>query len=157
MTNEEYVQRYVQFLGKVTNHLFSDVKSTSTYLLVRMYIETDAKKIGLAQNFAINKKSTFSCQSLWNLVKMTSSWVGEVAGISAWLDKNCGFFTNSQILCQSNFFLHQSLEWKSTIAITSFQPDSLGLLQIRKTDYIWWCDCQLKCKRIFKSHRSKMN
>ena len=30
LTCEEYVQRYVQFLGKATNHLFSDAKSTST-------------------------------------------------------------------------------------------------------------------------------
>ena len=52
------------------------------------------------------------CQFLWNLVKMTSSWEGEVAGISAWLDKNCGFFINNQLFLPASNFLHHPL-WLS--------------------------------------------
>ena len=69
-------------------------------------LETDAKKIWLAQNFAITKKSTIFGQSLWNLVKMTSSWVDKIAEISAGSNENCRFFISSEILSQ---FLHQYL------------------------------------------------
>ena len=62
--------------------------------MIRGNLENDAKKIRLAQNFAIAEKSTIFWQSLWNLVKMISSRVGKNAWISAWLDKNCGFSTN---------------------------------------------------------------
>ena len=62
------------------------------------------KKIRLAQSFAITQQSTISFQSLWNLLKIFSSWVGKVAWRSVWLDKNCEFFTNSQILSQYNSF-----------------------------------------------------
>ena len=54
-------------------------------------IETGAKKIRLAQKFAITKKSIISCQFLLKVVTITSSWVGRVAWISVWLDKHCGF------------------------------------------------------------------
>ena len=64
-------------------------------------IEGESKLFGLAQKFAINKKSTIVVQSLWNLVKIFISWVLYVARISAGLDQNCGFFTNSKVLGQS--------------------------------------------------------
>ena len=64
-------------------------------------------KVRLAQNFIVTKKSTISCQSFWNLVKMTISRVGKIASTSAWLDENCGFFTDVQIWA-SQIFLHQS-------------------------------------------------
>ena len=53
---------------------------------------------------AINKKSTFVVQSLWNFVKMFLSWVLYVPVISARLDQNCRFFINSQVLGLSTFF-----------------------------------------------------
>ena len=49
-------------------------------------LEGDNKKSSLAQNLAISKKSTISHQSMWNLAKITISWVGFVARISAWSD-----------------------------------------------------------------------
>ena len=64
-------------------------------------LEGEQKKSRQAQNFAINKKSTIVVQSLWNLVKIFISWVLYVARISAGLDQNCGFFTNSKVLGQS--------------------------------------------------------
>ena len=36
---------------------------------------------------------------------MTSSWIGNVGRISAWLDENCRFFINIIFLCQSYFSL----------------------------------------------------
>ena len=40
---------------------------------------------------------------------MTSSWVGNIAAILAWLDKNCGFFANGEILGQFGFFASVSI------------------------------------------------
>ena len=73
-------------------------------LKISLRVETDAKKIILAQSFTITKKSTISFQSLRNLLKMISSWEGKVAWLSAWLDKNWGLFTKSQFLSLSNYF-----------------------------------------------------
>ena len=67
-------------------------------------VETDTKKSKLAQYHTITKKSTFFGQSLWKMAKMTSSRVGDIALIFAWLDKNCGFFIYGQILSQFGFF-----------------------------------------------------
>ena len=67
-------------------------------------VENGAKRIRLAQNFTFTKKSTLPFRSVWNLIKMISSCVGKIARISASLDKNCKFFTDGQILSQSNFF-----------------------------------------------------
>ena len=79
---------------------FSKSKDSITYLET-FEIEGAQKKSRMAQNFAINKKSTIVVQSLWNLVKIFISWVLYVARISAGLDQNCGFFTNSKVLGQS--------------------------------------------------------
>ena len=62
-------------------------------------------KIRLAKNLAINKKSLIVVQSLWNLVKIFTSWVLYVVGISAWLDQNCGFVLHCQVFGQSDFHL----------------------------------------------------
>ena len=40
-------------------------------------------------------------QFWWNLVKMTSSWLGQIAKISAWYYQKCGFFINDTFLIQS--------------------------------------------------------
>ena len=63
----------------------------------------------LAQKYAINKKSTIFVSSLWNLVKMTNSWLDYIGRISAQLDVNCGFFTNSIFILPVSFFSEQSL------------------------------------------------
>ena len=70
------------------------------------HLEGVQKVIALAQKYAINKKSTIFVSSLWNLVKMTNSWVDYIGRISAQLDVNCGFFTNSIFLGQCNYFLY---------------------------------------------------
>ena len=49
-------------------------------------VEGEYKLFRLAQNFAINKKSTIVVQSLWNLVKIFILLY--VARISAGLDQN---------------------------------------------------------------------
>ena len=50
-------------------------------------------------------KSSFLCQSLRNLAKITNfnSWVGKIAWLSAWLDKDYRIFTNGELLSQSIF------------------------------------------------------
>ena len=48
--------------------------------------------------FCVSKKSTIFLQSLWNLIKTTTSCVGNFAWISAKLDKICGFFINGEVL-----------------------------------------------------------
>ena len=57
--------------------------------------------MALAQKLADSKKSTFFAQFLWNLVNMTTSWVG----LTAWLDKIFGFFTNRHFLGKCQYFL----------------------------------------------------
>ena len=98
----------ILFLGGVrttmSGNLPSQIVSKHGYKASILIIEIDAKKIRLAQNSSITKKSTDFCQSLWNLTKIISSWVSQIAWISAWLDKNCRFFTYGEILSQSNFF-----------------------------------------------------
>ena len=54
---------------------------------------------------AISKKSTIFAQSSWNLVKITTSWLGNIDWIWAQLDQNYGFFTSSQLFGLSNFLL----------------------------------------------------
>ena len=66
-------------------------------------VETVAK-CELAQNWSFTKRFTDFGQSLWNLVKMTSSWVGNIILILAWFDMNYGFYTEVQILGYFGFF-----------------------------------------------------
>ena len=58
-------------------------------------LKGDSRKLRMALELA--------AQSLWNLIKMTSSWVGNVARILARLDQNCGSFNNSQVLVHFHF------------------------------------------------------
>ena len=62
------------------------------------------KKKWTGQKLGYLKKTTISIQLLWNLLKMTNSWVGKIAWILALLCKNCGFFINSLIFGQSTLF-----------------------------------------------------
>ena len=55
------------------------------------------------QKFTISKKCTIFFQSSWNLVKMNASLVNHFHQVSWGLNKNCGFFTNSQFLSVSDF------------------------------------------------------
>ena len=71
------------------------------------------KKINAAKKFSISKKSTFFNQSLYDLVKITSSWVGKIAWISTRLDENCGFLILAKFWARQ-FFLHQSLVLRSS-------------------------------------------
>ena len=61
--------------------MYSDFKQVN-----QSDIKGEQSNLQLAQNLAINKKSTIVVQSLWNLVKIFISRVLYVAGISAWLD-----------------------------------------------------------------------
>ena len=67
-------------------------------------VEGDKEKSRQIQKFAPWKKSTFAQSSL-NFVKPTTSFVDNIDQVSWWLDKNCGFFSRSQFLDQSTFFL----------------------------------------------------
>ena len=50
-----------------------------------------------------NKKLSIFFKFWWNLVKMTSSWLGQIAEISAWYYQKCWFFVNDTFLSKSTF------------------------------------------------------
>ena len=54
---------------------------------------------------AISKKFAIFAQSLWNLEKIVTSWLGDIAKIWAQLDQNYGFFTYIQIFFGFSTFL----------------------------------------------------
>ena len=90
--------------GKRKVHDIAKPKVKSLGKIKGMWVEGVSKKIGLAKNLAINKKSTIVVQSLWNMAKIFISLVDYVVGISVWLEQNCGYFIKSQVFGQSNFF-----------------------------------------------------
>ena len=49
----------------------------------------------VAPKYAFIKKSTIFSQFLWDLVKMTTLWVGHFDQVSNKLEKNCGYFNKS--------------------------------------------------------------
>ena len=65
-----------------------------------------------ARKYAIIKKSTIFSQSLWNLVKMSDSWVGHGGQVSLWLGKNCGFFIKNIFMGQMPFLLPDTVSQK---------------------------------------------
>ena len=71
----------------------------------------------LAQKHAINEKSTIIVQNLWNFVKLTHAWVGQIGKVSLSLDKNCGFFINSMFFCQFHFLFISLYFFKHTIFV----------------------------------------
>ena len=64
-------------------------------------IQTSPGECELAKKCGINKKLSIFVQFWWNLVKMTTSWLGQIAKISAWYHGKCGFFVNDTFLSQS--------------------------------------------------------
>ena len=52
---------------------------------------------------------TINKKSLWNLLKIVIFWVLYVTRILAWLDQNCWFFMNSQILSMYTFLTYTLL------------------------------------------------
>ena len=84
----------------------------NSYFCKNFNIETDAKDPNWPKMTLLLKLHTFG-QSLWHLIRMTISWVANIALILAWLDKDCGIFTYGQILSQFRIFLHQSLHWNN--------------------------------------------
>ena len=73
-----YLSNELQWRQKISNPL---VQCKYTYI-----VKTDSKKIILAQKYTNNEKSTILVQSPSNLVKMISSWLGNIAKISAKLE-----------------------------------------------------------------------
>ena len=75
---------------------------------------------------AIDKKSTIFIQSLWNLVKISTSCVGNFAWILAKLDENCGFFINVEVLslCPFICITLYVIQWTS-FASRSYYNDFL--------------------------------
>ena len=59
----------------------------------------------LDQKYGINENSTIFVQILWNFVKITIPWIGEIAKVWAWSGKNCAFSINNLIQSQSHFLL----------------------------------------------------
>ena len=57
------------------------------------------------QTLAASKKSTIFVQSSWNLLTTLTSCGNDFHQVSWRLGKNCGFFTNSQLLNESKNFL----------------------------------------------------
>ena len=66
-------------------------------------LETDAKKIDWLKIFLLLKNTQFFTNPM-KFFKITSSWVGKITWISAWLDKIGGFFTSGEILTNLIFF-----------------------------------------------------
>ena len=102
------IERYFAFLCALDLTIFFLMNRNDFMIILKKknhdIIEGDWKWFALAKNLAINKKSTIVVQSLWNLVKIFTSWVLYVTRISAWLDQNCGFFINSQVFSQCKKF-----------------------------------------------------
>ena len=67
------------------------------------------KKRAHSQKLAISKKSTFSVQSLWNLVKIITLSGYNFDQVSWGKDKKYCFFTIGQFLIVSHFFFTQIL------------------------------------------------
>ena len=87
---------------------FDYCRNYSTYenmLLLKQLLNVEgyAKNWLLSQDLAITIKFTVFTLRSWNLVKMITSWVGNIDWISAWLGQNCGLFTISQNLWLGNF------------------------------------------------------
>ena len=77
------------------------------FLWQSRYVETDAKKTGLASKLSTNKKSTILTQSSWNFVKLTTSRVGNIGKFLSRLDQNSQILGQSRFLCISLYFLIQ--------------------------------------------------
>ena len=67
------------------------------------------EKMTHAPKYVTNKKATI----LWNLVKMFSSWLGNIVGISGQIGKNCGFFISSYFGAWVIFFVTVSSSFHS--------------------------------------------
>ena len=81
-----------------TKLLFRTYVPKPLFLDLIFHLEGEYKKSTQAHNLAINKQSTTLVLSSWNLVKIFIEGVLDVVKILAWLDENCGFFINRQIL-----------------------------------------------------------
>ena len=78
--------------------------------LSQLHVETVTKKMTLTPKYALDKKSTIFELSLWNSVRMTITWVGDIARISVKLGKNCAFFISSTFLGLCHFFVTVSIK-----------------------------------------------
>ena len=75
-------------------------------------VKDDAWKRAQTKNFCVSKESTIFLQSLWNLVKITTSCVGNFAWISAKLDENYGSFINDEVLSLCPFLCITLYYWR---------------------------------------------
>ena len=99
------------------------------------------KKTRHVQNLAISKKTTILVQSSWNLVKIIASWGNRFHQVSWRLDKNCGFFNNSQYLNVCGFFLlrlYQQKQLIEKITELTFHQNAQNIFSQMKMSPLFW-------------------
>ena len=88
----------------------------------------------LAKKYAIIKKSTIFTQFLWELVKMTTLWVGHFDQVSKKLGKNRGFFNNSVFLGHMSILGPHTVPLRGVLWIQFFEILRHGKPRI----WLWW-------------------
>ena len=85
------------------------------------------------QKLVISKKSTIFVLSLWNLVKMITSWGNLFHQVSSGLDKNCGFLIDDQ--CLNACFFYSDLKFYTLIYVSVFQaiPEAVVSWKYKET------------------------
>ena len=95
--------------GAVSYYSFHQCQQVKFLLIVSsnclslVSVETGAKKLDKPLISPLLKNPYFFANP-HEMLKMTSSWIGKISWISAWLDENCECFTNTGIWSQTNFF-----------------------------------------------------
>ena len=100
-------RRYLWFLDILSSFIWQNGRQNRHGQIVCLF---EINKVWIIENGTGSKtgslkKSAIFTLSLWYLVKITSSGISYFGWISAWLDKNCGFFTYTKFLSQSYFLL----------------------------------------------------
>ena len=125
-----------------------------------------------APKYASDKKSTIFNLSIWNFVKMITTWVGNIAWISVKLGWNCAFFNKWYFFWAVSFFSWQSLKFWITFLTSTLHayhksfPDwrknegnyfytNLNKSQINSQSESYlpvWFTLHLKCKQKTLAH-----
>ena len=96
---DHVILRYKSELQNFVSNLYSPFKNVE----ISEEVQTWAGECELAKKCAINEKLSIFVQFWWNLVKMTTSWLGQIAKTSAWYNPKWGFFIYDTILSQFAF------------------------------------------------------
>ena len=81
----------------------------------------------------VSKRFKISTQTFWNLMKITTSWVDYVAGISDWLGQNWWYSSNSHFFGQSIFYYTYS-----TLQKEKYTPLPSGIEELCWPDALTW-------------------